>query len=89
MVRSWTKEMGQGDYEIKETDPRDAVVVHPNDRAEGALVAVPGSNGCCGLDGLDGPNQACAACGALVGTARTDCWTEKEMRFWPDRVSLR
>jgi hypothetical protein len=81
--------MRRGDFETIETDPPDAIVVHPDDRGEGALVDVPDSNGCCGLDGLDGPNQTCAGCGAIVGTARTDCWTEKEMRFWPDRVSLR
>lgn len=30
--------------------------------------------GCCGLGGIDGPNQLCA-CGAEIGTLKTDCWT--------------
>jgi hypothetical protein len=30
--------------------------------------------GCCGLAGMGGPNQVCA-CGAEVGTLRSDCWT--------------
>lgn len=44
--------------------------------------------GCCGLDGLDGPNQACTACGSLVGTLRSDCWCVHEMRYFDEQVTL-
>ena len=43
---------------------------------------------CCGLDGQDGPNQACASCGQVLGTAWTDCWTQHEVRFTPGTVEL-
>jgi hypothetical protein len=88
-VEVWHQGMPQGQTVTEETDPAGSVVVHPYDRLEGALVDVEGrAAGCCGLDGLDGPNQRCAACGSVVGTARTDCWTAKEVRFWPDRVRV-
>jgi len=74
----------------KETDPPKCIVVNPDDLLSYAIFAIPGhSGGCCGLDGCDGPNQACAHCGRTLGTARTDCWTEKEVRFWPDAAILR
>lgn len=88
-VEVWHRGMPKGRTVREETDPAGAVVVHPDDRLDGALVDIEESSaGCCGLDGCDGPNQRCAACGSVVGTARTDCWTEKEMRFWPDRVRV-
>jgi hypothetical protein len=80
--------MPKGTFVDEETDPPACIVVHPDDRQPDSLQNVPGrSSGCCGLDGCDGPNQACTGCGEVVGTARTDCWTEKTLRFWPDHVT--
>lgn len=88
-VEVWHRGMPEGQTVTEETDPGGAVVIHPADRIESALVDVEDrSGGCCGLDGCDGPNQQCAACGSILGTARTDCWTAKEVRFWPDRVRV-
>ena len=71
----------------QETDPPGCIVINPADRLDYAMADIPDhSAGCCGLDGCDGPNQACSNCGRTLGTARTDCWTEKEMRFWPEAV---
>lgn len=67
--------------------PDGSVVVHPDDRLPDALREVGQAAGCCGLDGQDGPNQGCA-CGAVVGTAWTDCWTANEVRFLPDAVRV-
>jgi hypothetical protein len=89
-VQVWERGMPDGTYEELETDPPGSFVVHPDDRLAMTLTDVPDrSNGCCGLDGCDGPNQACANCGAVVATARTDCWTEKEVRFLRDATVLR
>ncbi|NML08516.1 hypothetical protein [Sphingomonas sp. G-3-2-10] len=33
-------------------------------------------DGCCGVAGANGPNKLCA-CGAEIGTHRTDCWTSR------------
>lgn len=86
-VQQRSRGMGPDSFEIIETDPAGTVLVHPDDRLPEALDEVPErSHGCCGLDGCDGPNQACANCGAIVGTARTDCWTDHEVRFWPTSV---
>lgn len=65
--------------------PAGSVVVHPDDRLPDAVQAVGSAAGCCGLDGQDGPNQGCA-CGAVLGTAWTDCWTANEVRFLPEAV---
>ena len=67
--------------------PAGSVVVHPDDRLPDAVREVGSATGCCGLDGQDGPNQGCA-CGALLGTAWTDCWTANEVRFLPDAVQV-
>lgn len=67
--------------------PEGSLVVHPDDVLVEALQEVGRANGCCGLDGQDGPNQACA-CGAVLGTAWTDCWTANEVRFLPDAVTV-
>lgn len=67
--------------------PAGSVVVHPDDRLPDALHEAGQAAGCCGLDGQDGPNQACA-CGAVVGTAWTDCWTANEVRLLPDAVTV-
>lgn len=81
--------MPEGQRRVVETDPPGCVVVHPADRVNGALVEIAGrSAGCCGLDGCDGPNQACTTCGEEVATARTDCWTAKEVRFLPERTNM-
>lgn len=70
---------------VAEAVPR--IVIHPDDRLPDAVANIPGhSAGCCGLDGLDGPNQACVRCQAVVGTARTDCWTEDAIWFLPQAV---
>ena len=75
------------EWTTQETDPPRCIVVNPADRLSHAMTDIPEhSAGCCGLDGCDGPNQACSNCGRTLGTARTDCWTEKEMRFWPEAV---
>lgn len=88
-IRFWMQGMPEGETNIRETDPVMCVVVHPDDRIPDALSDVIGRNaGCCGLDGCDGPNQQCSACGAVVATARTDCWTEHEVRFLPARTVL-
>ncbi|MFP5369524.1 MAG: hypothetical protein ACLGI3_02085, partial [Actinomycetes bacterium] len=67
--------------------PAGSVVVHPDDRLPGAVHEVGETAGCCGLDGQGGPNQGCA-CGAVLGTAWTDCWTANEVRFLPDAVQV-
>jgi hypothetical protein len=70
---------------VAEAVPR--IVIHPDDRLPDAVVSIPGhSAGCCGLDGLDGPNQVCVRCRAVLGTARTDCWTEDAIWFLPEAV---
>ncbi len=75
--------------ETVEHFPPGSYVLNPDDRIPGALAPVPGRDGgCCGLDGTDGPNQQCA-CGAIVGTAWTDCWTQYELRLLSDRVDVR
>ena len=81
--------MPEGHTRVVETDPAGCIVVHPADRINGALAEIDGrSAGCCGLDGCDGPNQACTTCGAEVATARTDCWTAKEVRFLPASTAM-
>lgn len=73
------------EVDVVEAVPR--IVIHPDDRLPDAVVSIPGySAGCCGLDGYDGPNQACARCRAVLGTARTDCWTEDVVWFLPKSV---
>lgn len=67
--------------------PAGSVVVHPDDRLPAAVREVGVTAGCCGLDGQDGPNQGCV-CGAVVGTAWTDCWTANDVRFLPDAVEV-
>jgi hypothetical protein len=67
--------------------PAGSVVVHPEDLLPGVAREVGQAAGCCGLDGQDGPNQGCA-CGAVLGTAWTDCWTANEVRFLPDAVEV-
>ena len=67
--------------------PAGSVVVHPDDRLPGAVNTVGKAEGCCGLDGQDGANQGCT-CGAVLGTAWTDCWTANEVRFLPDAVQV-
>ena len=67
--------------------PEGSVVVHPDDLLPDGVRLAGQARGCCGLDGQDGPNQACA-CGVVVGTAWTDCWTANEVRFLPDAVQL-
>jgi len=67
--------------------PQGSVVVHPDDRLPDAVRTVGRVAGCCGLDGSNGPNQGCA-CGAVLGTAWTDCWTANEVRFLPDAVQV-
>jgi hypothetical protein len=67
--------------------PAGSVVVHPDDLLADALRPVGAAAGCCGLDGQDGPNQGCA-CGAVLGTAWTDCWTANDVRFLPDAVEV-
>jgi len=62
------------------------LVLHPDDACH--VRPLGNDHGCCGSDGLDGPNRACARCGAVVGTARTDCWTPLEVRFLPRAVLL-
>jgi hypothetical protein len=89
-VGVWERGMPKGTFAERETDPAGAIVVNPADRIAGALDEVDGRNsGCCGLDGCDGPNQRCVACSTIVATARTDCWTAKEVRFLPSETVLR
>ena len=85
-VIAWTGVAGQGPSEPDEVAPAGCLVTHPDDVR--GLRSHGHDNGCCGSDGCDGPNRACARCGAVVGTARTDCWTASEMRFLPEAVDL-
>lgn len=64
-----------------------AFSINPADLCEGALKPSGIDNGCCGSDGLDGPNRSCA-CGQVLGTQWSDCWTQAEVRFEPDRVAI-
>lgn len=66
--------------------PAGAIAAHPADLLADALKSAGIDNGCCGSDGLDGPNRACR-CGRVVGTEWSDCWTQAEVRFLPDRVT--
>lgn len=67
--------------------PEGSVVVHPDDRIPDAVRTTGDAGGCCGLDGQSGANQSCA-CGAVLGTAWTDCWTANEVRFLPEAVQV-
>lgn len=67
--------------------PAGAWSINPEDVVEEALVSCGKDVGCCGSDGCDGPNRACR-CGAVVGTEWSDCWTQKEVRLWPDAVRI-
>lgn len=58
------------------------LAVNPDDLLPGALFSAGIDKGCCGSDGMDGPNRRCA-CGAVVGTETSDCWTYAEVRFDP------
>jgi hypothetical protein len=78
---------GGWDTSTVEQAPAGSIVIHPDDRLDGAIEVVGRANGCCALDGHDGPNQGCR-CGAVLGTAWTDCWTANEIRFLPDAVAL-
>ena len=83
--KAWSKDAGDHLYE---QSPAGSIVIGSVDRVEGAVQEVGLAGGCCGLDGCNGPNQGCAACGTVVGTARTDCWTADEVRFLPKAVRL-
>jgi hypothetical protein len=76
----------RGPRHERDESPAGALVMHPDDAA--GLRSTGTDNGCCGSDGCDGPNRACMNCGAVVATARTDCWTALEVRFAPDAVAL-
>jgi hypothetical protein len=78
-----------GAWETHEECPAGSVVVNPQDLLRDAVVVVGGGGGCCGPDGLTGPNQGCAVCGQILGTAQLDCWTPSEIRFLPNRVRRR
>ena len=54
--------------------------VNPNNILSNVLISTGKDNGCCGSDGSDGPNRRCA-CGAVLGTEWSDCWTQAEVRF--------
>jgi len=77
-----------GPVEELEQVPAGSVVVRPDSIVPGAVVVISEPVGCCGLDGQDGPNQGCAACGQVLGTAWTDCWTPHEVRLLPNAVLL-
>jgi hypothetical protein len=62
------------------------IVVRPDALLDGTVVVSGRVNGCCGFDGMDGPNQSCANCGRVLGTARTDCWQFHEVRFKPGAI---
>ncbi len=66
----------------------DCVVIHADDLAD--LYPHPdprGSSGCCRRDGLDGPNLVCPTCRAEVATVLDDCWTYREVRLEPHRIT--
>lgn len=69
------------------SSPSGAISTHPDDVIRAAVVASGKYYGCCGADGLDGPNLSCT-CGAVLATEWSDCWTQAEIRFLPDAVSL-
>ena len=64
-----------------------AIAANPEDVVTDCLTSAGVDNGCCGSDGLDGPNRACL-CGSMVATQWSDCWTQSEVRFLPDAVSV-
>jgi len=66
--------------------PAGAISANPSDLLPGRLRPFGPDSGCCGSAGLDGPNRACAVCGAVVATERSDCWTQAEIRFAPGAV---
>lgn len=84
-VERWARAGAQAEPLVQA--PAGSVVVHPDDRLPGAIEIVGSAAGCCGLDGQDGANQGCT-CGAVLGTAWTDCWTANEVRFLPDAVEV-
>jgi hypothetical protein len=61
--------------------------VNPRDVFTG-MIRTGLDQGCCGSDGLDGPNRACA-CGNVVATEKSDCWTQPEVLFLKGSVDLR
>ena len=74
-----------GAVERKVYSPAGAIAANPENVVVANLHSVGKDNGCCGSDGMDGPNRACA-CGAVVATEWSDCWTQAEVRFLPDAV---
>jgi hypothetical protein len=72
--------------ETVELCPAGSLVVNPDDLLPGGVVVTGNAVGCCGLDRMDGPNQACASCGQVLGTAQTDGWTPAEVRFLPAAI---
>lgn len=67
--------------------PAGSLALNPDDVLREAVVPSGVRNGCCGPDGRDGPNVSCV-CGRVLGTEWGDCWTQAEVRFLPDAVSL-
>lgn len=67
--------------------PAGSLALNPGDLLREAVAASGVRNGCCGPDGGDGPNFSCG-CGRVLGTEWGDCWTQAEVRFLPDAVSL-
>jgi len=67
--------------------PAGALALNPEDLLREVVEPSGVRNGCCGPDGVDGPNFSCA-CGNVLGTEWGDCWTQAEVRFLPDAVSV-
>lgn len=79
----------QGDVVVGRKVYSEAGVVASNreDVLTDSMISAGEDNGCCGSDGGDGPNRACL-CGSMVATQWSDCWTQAEVRFLPDAVSV-
>lgn len=63
------------------------ISTNPDDVIRSAVKHIGPQAGCCGLSGMDGPNVSCV-CGAVVGAEWSDCFTQAEVRFLPEAVSL-
>jgi hypothetical protein len=83
--KSWQAQQWAGDGERVRLDFTPQYWINPIDLAKSlkAVTDVQRLGGCCGLAGMNGPNQRCA-CGAEVGTLRSDCWTDHVFIPEPD-----
>ena len=70
--------------ELVSGGPRNTLLLHPEDMP-GLTLLPTGEAGCCGAPGDKGPNRGCA-CGAVIGTEMSDCYTPYELHLVPGAV---